>query len=183
MALVRTTDLIYENDIAPSGSDNFAAGFKVGDDWRHIITLDVYSCTGDGIWKNVTDLLKGKINGPIIIGEGSKLTPPALISNVDNYNPTGYIVSGDIVKSFLNIATSGGARIITGLVPSSILQSNIVYLHNNGPNNIFLRNNDSGSLATNRFDIGANRTIGVKETLAVIYDTTTLRWTLFAGQI
>lgn len=62
MALVRTTDLIYENNVAPSASDNFAAGFKYGDDWRLTTTGVIFTCTGDGVWVNVTDVITGQAN-------------------------------------------------------------------------------------------------------------------------
>ena len=62
MALVRTTDLIYENNVAPTGADNFAAGFKVGDDWRDTVTDNQYNCIGNGVWVNLTTALANSVD-------------------------------------------------------------------------------------------------------------------------
>ena len=59
MAIVRKTGLIYEDAVAPTAAQNFAAGFQTGDDWRDTVTGIVYSCTGDGAWANITGALGG----------------------------------------------------------------------------------------------------------------------------
>lgn len=73
MALERTTDLIYQNNVDPTGSEDFAAGFTYGDDWRNTSSGEIFTCTGDGVWKNVTQFLTvgSKIKTGSYTGDGN----------------------------------------------------------------------------------------------------------------
>ena len=47
----RATDLIYLDTVDPTASEDFAAGYTYGDDWRNSTTGKVFTCTVDGIWE------------------------------------------------------------------------------------------------------------------------------------
>ncbi len=181
------TDLIHVISADPGVNEDSSNGYFIGDDLKNDISGELFMCLDDtpgaAVWKSLNNILQGVIDGPTSLGVDSILTPPALVADTNDYDPVGFRVSNKIVKSYLNMTVAGANRRLTGMVPSSPVENSIVYIHNEGPNNIIIRNNDVASVATNRFDVRNNRTIQTKETIGFVYNSVTLRWNLLAGQI
>jgi hypothetical protein len=179
MALVRTSDLMYENNVDPTASENFAAGFKVGDDFRNTATNKVFMCIGDGVWSNLSDSVTGEyisVDGPIEIKAGATLNPPTIVGSQNNYSPAGWIVTGEIQVSFLVLNASGNIT-LTGLeAPSPAKGMRITLFNDSATQNITLANNSGSSLAANRFLSNGNIALNEKEAIDLIYSTTESRW-------
>ena len=178
MALVRTSDLMYENNVDPTISENFASGFKVGDDFRNTVTNKVFMCTGDGIWSNLSDSVTGEVNltvGTSIISPSATLSPASFNADQHDYNPTGWIVGGLITKSVLRLQSIGSNN-LTGLVPSSPDLGNTVIIMNVGVSNFSIDNNDANSLAANRFSMNGDTLLNPGEAASFIRDTVVSRW-------
>jgi len=123
------------------------------------------------------DLNSFVFSGSIALGAGAILTPAVLTTNQDDYDPTGFRVSGEIVKSvILQDATSNVD--ITGLVPSTTATVNIVTITNVSTTSkkIKLKNLGGGSLVANRFLFKADITIQANGSYTVYYDTAATMW-------
>lgn len=96
-------------------------------------------------------------------------TPAAFGVSQNNFNPGDRIVS--------RISASAAALSVTGIAATGTRQLMRV-LVNVGANAITLTNEDAASTAANRFHFasGANRTLGVDDSIMIWYDPTTLRW-------
>ena len=179
MAVVRTTDIIYEDSVAPTGAQNFAAGYRVGNDWRDTVTGITYYCTGDGVWINMTDSLSGSyivIGGPIEIKDEAVLSPAQITSNQNDYSPSGWVVGGEVQVSVLVLNANGNYN-LTGLeAPSPAKRMRLTIINNSATNNITFPNNSGSSLAINRFLSNGNITLNEKEALDFVYNPTELRW-------
>lgn len=116
-----------------------------------------------------------EVIGATIYAAGSILTPAQITTNTDDYNPTGFQVSNDIVVSVLRM-DSDANRDLTGLVPSSPAKGNIIIITNIGTSDIKLKNNDANSVAANRFLLKGDINIEPNESYALYYDTVSLRW-------
>lgn len=93
MALVRTTDLIYEDSVDPTILDNFASGFKVGDDFRNTVTNKAFMCIGDGLWKDLANVLSSAIlsaSGQVV----DNTDPNNPIFNENTYTEESTIIAG-----------------------------------------------------------------------------------------
>jgi hypothetical protein len=98
------------------------------------------------------------------------LSPAALSSDVNDYNPTG-------LSAALALRIDGGAadRNIRGLAGGS--DGRIVTITNVGStNNLVIKNQDAGSTAANRFLLPADTTLPINTALAFRYDATSSRW-------
>ena len=178
MALVRTSDLMYENNVDPTASENFAAGFKVGDDFRNVVTNKVFMCTGDGVWSNLSDSVTGDVNlstGAVIIAPSATLSPASFNADQNDYNPTGWIVGGVVQKTILRLQSIGNNN-ITGLVASSPELGNVVTIMNVGVSNFTISDNDGASLAANRFLLNGNTLLNSGESATFVRDTVVSRW-------
>ena len=113
-------------------------------------------------------------NGNIIIENGiiygQALTPPSLLGNTNDYNPTGLATT-----ALLRLSSDGNYE-ITGLQAPTPSSAQEMKVFNVGANNITFKNNSASSLAENRFLLGANKTIQTNEGISLIYDPTSLRW-------
>lgn len=112
MALVRTTDLIYEDSVDPTILDNFASGFKVGDDFRNTVSGGTFTCIADGVWFNVTESLTG--GGPI--GQYYQIAETSVLTST-----TG----GPVI----------GLTLTTDNIPAGNYKAIISFLVNNTSNN------------------------------------------------
>ena len=112
-----------------------------------------------------------QITGPII-------TPPILLGNVDDYNPTGFGTC-NLIRQEID---SNNLQISGFLAPSAGL-NRIVYITNisGAGNDLKFMHNNAGSLAANRILLRDNgdRTIRPNETAAFYYDHVQTRWISF----
>jgi len=72
---------------------------------------------------------------------------------------------------------------LTGIVPNDITKGQWIILNNVGTGSGIFKDNDAGSIAQNRFIIGANKTVQTDEGIALVYDTVDQRWRSFAINI
>ena len=122
-----------------------------------------------------------KIGGAIVFTDTGTVTPAAIGSNTDDYNPTeGAKTIDDAV--LLRLSTSGN-YVITGLIAPVNYRGQIIYLVNVGSNNLTLNDDDASSLAANRFFIGANKTLQSDEGITIVYDTVNQKWRGFGINI
>jgi len=131
-------------------------------------TTDILTATG-GFAGNVVAPL-GQFNRFELIGT---LTPPIIIADQDNYNPTGLSTA-----STLRISTTA-SRNITGLAGGS--DGRIFTLHNIGSFNYTLVDESASSIAGNRFALTGNQTIPPDTSITLQYDSTSLRWRLLSS--
>lgn len=96
MAWVLKTDLIYEDSVDPSVSDDFASGFQVGDDARNTVTGETFTCVGDGLWSSITKGLALKTFYETTGTALNKLLTPTYVTGVldildpNSLNPGNY---------------------------------------------------------------------------------------------
>lgn len=105
------------------------------------------------------------------------LTPPALASDVDDYDPTVQSES-----PILRLEASGADRTVNGLVPPGLVGGNddgcFKVIKNIGAsNNIIIADEAGTSAAANRFALPADITIGPGEAMSFMYDDLLSRWT------
>lgn len=120
---------------------------------------------------------------PIIFGSswsfasGSVLSPAALTGTVNNYDPSGWRVSGVIKVVGLQIDCGGANRDITGLAaPTDGLVYMIFIVNKSTTRNLVLKNADAASTAANRFLFGANLTLTEGEGAWLYYSQSESRW-------
>jgi len=104
------------------------------------------------------------------------LSPAQITSNQNDYN-TG--------AAYCQRWTSNASRDVTGFEPRGAASGNVsgeVHLIvNAGSNNIVLKHQNTGSVATNRFlcSTGADITLSADQAADLVYDSTTARWRVF----
>ena len=96
------------------------------------------------------------------------ITPAQITASQNDYDPTGLSTA-----SVLRL-DSDAAWSITGIAGGA--DGRILILHNIGAFTITLENADAGSIAGNRFDMGADVAIATKQVAAIQYDSTNSRW-------
>lgn len=87
----------------------------------------------------------------IAFGSSASLTPPTITGDTDDYNPTGFIVSGTIAVSLLLLSSNNDLD-LRGLMAPPDGKENIIYIDNVGTKKIKLKKEDGSSSAANRFD-------------------------------
>ena len=106
--------------------------------------------------------------------DGNIITPPQLLADQDDYNPTGFSTC-QMIRQDIN-----GQRVITGFVAPAAGVNRIFGINNlSGSDNIKFKNNDSASVAANRLllrDNGPDKSIKENETAIFWYDHTSARW-------
>ena len=102
------------------------------------------------------------------------LTPAMILANTNDYNPES--AAGD--KSSFWRLSSDANRDVTGFANG--LNGRLIVVTNVGSFNIKFKNENAGSVAANRFAIGADVTIGAGDTATFHYDSTTARWRIIA---
>jgi hypothetical protein len=125
----------------------------------------------DGLVYNtatVNGLTSGSANVTQDIQWSGRISPTQIIGNQNNYNPAG-LSSSTILR--LN---SDASRNITGLIGQK--DGSIRLIINIGSFPIVFKNQDAGSLATNRFDFGADLVLGASQSVSVYYDSVSTRW-------
>lgn len=110
------------------------------------------------------------------IVNGVVLTPPALVANVDDYNPAGL----DTATHIRVEATGGGGdRRISGLQAPPAGDNRLVTFIAFGVKDFNFRDNDPSSLAANRFLNRGGNNISLttdENTITYWYDHITSRW-------
>jgi hypothetical protein len=104
------------------------------------------------------------------VSYNGEITPPALTGNANDYNPTGLSTA-----NMLRLSSTGNYN-ITGLQQPSPLSNQALYIVNVGTNQITINDNDTNSLAVNRFLLGGSKVLQANEGMMVIYDKTSLVW-------
>lgn len=117
-------------------------------------------------WLGVTDL-------PETVAMSGDVTPAQITSNQNDYNPTGWSLATRIR------ASTDASRNLTGLAGGA--DGRIAIIVNVGSNSLVLKDADTGSSAANRFDFGADCTLGAKQVAALQYDATDSRWKMLAN--
>ena len=106
---------------------------------------------------------------------GSIITAPTLTGNVNDWNPTGFATA-----NMIRVDLDSNNRQITGMIAPSAGVNRIVRINNlnTGSNDIKYMENDSGSVAANRFLLrdNADKSSKPNETAAFWYDHTSSRW-------
>lgn len=106
--------------------------------------------------------------------DGNIITPPQLLADQDDYNPTGFATC-NMIRQDIN-----GDRVITGFIAPAAGVNRIFGINNlSGSDNIKFKNNDSSSSAANRLllrDDGPDKSIKENETAIFWYDHTSSRW-------
>jgi len=104
------------------------------------------------------------------------ITPVQLTSNLDNYNPTG------LSSSMRLRLTSDGLRAITGIDATNMYDGKLLLIENinSVANSIKLVDNSASSIASNRFYLNGDKTIGKNESCLLTYDGILYRWRISA---
>lgn len=141
------------------------------------LLVDVQATLGEGTFSNwhvalaiTPDIIPpGAIlkDGPVSF---QSYVDIALTANGNNMAPTDYDE-----KSVWRLSGNAGWS-ITGIVAAEPWQ--VLILHNVGTNNITLKNEDTGSLAANRFILEDHVVVKPKNSAIVQYDSVTKRWRL-----
>lgn len=112
-----------------------------------------------------------------ILALDSVIIPPALTTDVNNWNPTGLDECNFIrASSTTNVDITGLEK------PAQINEetgepvNQLIWFRNIGTSNIILKDNDPASDAENRFDIGGNKTIQKGEGVFLVYDRDSMRY-------
>lgn len=99
------------------------------------------------------------------------ITPSVIAANTNNWNPSGLQTASVIRMS------ASAAYNITGLTaPTTYGNGRVIVLRNVGTFNITLTDNDSGSTAANRFNLGRPIVVAPSQSIALLYDSTLLLW-------
>ncbi len=113
-----------------------------------------------------------KLGGPVKFGSkvvyDSKITPPILTANTDDYAPTG-IAKANVI--YMSAATPID---LTGIEAGADGEAKV--LINTGTNAITLKKEDANSTASNRFAINADTAIAQDEGTRIFYDGSNGRW-------
>lgn len=108
------------------------------------------------------------------------ITPAQLTADQDNYAPTDGVDAGKVLALAAVVrASSDASRNITGLVDPR--DGVIKTILNAGTNPIVLKNAAAGSAPANRFDFGADVTLGAKQSATIRYDGADQCWKLEAA--
>lgn len=114
---------------------------------------------------------------------GTVITPPALVANVDDYNPAGLDYATHIR---IEATAGGGRRRVTGVqAPPAGDNRIITFIPLAGANNFRFDHNSGASLAANRFLMarGGNQNVDQEEgTVSFWYDHGIQRWWQIAGK-
>jgi len=95
------------------------------------------------------------------------VTPPQIVANTDDYNPTG-LATATILRLSTDVS-----RDLTGIVAQG--SGTVLKLFNIGTADLVLKN-DVTSTAANRFKFGADITLNADEGIEIWYDLASTRW-------
>ena len=188
---------LYQFLIAPTINDDITLDYLVGDRWVNTLTGDEYvlinNTIGAAIWNlstsSQTTIIEGDtiIEGNTIINSNitfsgavafnNVLTPPIIISDVNDYSPIG-VEDCNMIR-----IESDGTQTITGLFAPDPIINQMIYIVNIGTSTIVIAKNSANSLAENRFSIKLNRNIQSNEGLLIVYDKDSSRWRVVASDI
>lgn len=124
----------------------------------------------NGAWADVAGALTGKL----VLG--GILTPAAPLSGTVNNYTTANLADSNIIR----VVTNGADVLLTGIDSTGIENGQLLVLMNiDSVKKITLQDNDAGSLAANRFLIGANIAVLKEKSIALWYDGASSRWRKF----
>jgi len=133
------------------------------------LTIWVCTTTGDAasaVWTSTTGQLSGSITITGVI------TPTAISTNQDNYNPTG-------LSGAETIRLSVTADIdITGLAGGAA--GRLITVENIGTNRLTFRDQSASSTAANRFKFGDDVFLDPSYTVTLLYDAVSAVWRMFS---
>jgi hypothetical protein len=139
------------------GSDAFKLKVSAdGSSWLEAFTID-------------------QATGNLALPRGVALTgviaPPQITANQNDYNPAGVGAASVLQLS------SDASRNVTGLQGGT--DGRLILVCNAGSNPIVLKDSSASSSAANRFNFGADVTLGAKQGCALCYSATASRWSMF----
>lgn len=117
----------------------------------------------------------GTFSGPLVFN--GILTPPQITADQNNYSPTNFHL-----YNVLRLDVDAN-REITGIDSTNVVAGQSFILVNISQFNIKLKNNNTNSLAQNRFLLKADITLEKEEAAIVWYDTTSQRWRIAAANV
>lgn len=126
----------------------------------------------DGIkWNSMS---AGSITGALLLS--NPISPPdLLIASIDDFNPTDLSIT-----SMMRIFTTRNAgSSLTGIV-APLVGNQVLFVRNVGAKNIKFKNEDTGSIPVNRFELKSDITMGEKESAMIVYDQDSSRWIVIA---
>lgn len=103
------------------------------------------------------------------------ISPTALSATTNDWNPTGLSTA-----SVIRVDLSGGSQQLTGLAGGS--DGRLITLQNISAFNLYLKNANTGSSASNRFLLSADLRVLSGDAVDLWYDSTSSRWRL-AGTV
>ena len=182
-------DVIHRAAVDPTVNDDgtvlegTAPKYKIGDDWLNTVSNELFQVidltTAAAVWINMTNALSGAyvvVDGAIEIGDDAVLAPTQITSNQNDYNPTGWVVGGEVQVSFLVLDADGNYN-LTGLeAPVPAKRMRVTIFNNSATQNLTFVNNSGSSDAENRFLSNGNVTLNEKEAIDFIYSPLELRW-------
>jgi hypothetical protein len=169
--------LTASNSLTLTGTDATSFAFPAGSD-------TVVGLTASQTLTNKT-LTGPTISAPAVTGvadfQGAMKTstqsaPAQITSNQNDYNPSSVVCTTTTTL----LINSDAARDITGLAGGAAgCRMSII---NNGSFTITLKEQNVGSTAANRFNLGGDFLIGANGTASLVYDGTASRWRSLASQ-
>lgn len=106
---------------------------------------------------------------------GGILSPAAITATVNDWNPS----TSDREyqhASIIRATATGSSQNVTGLTAGSIVDSQTFTITNIGPQNIVLKNSDTGSASGNRFLFSADLTLLPFDSVTIFYDSINAKW-------
>ena len=159
---VGTGEGVFKNKVA---LDLVFRSLKEGTNISFVSSIDEIEINASGTGLNALET--GTLDGNII-------TPPQLLADQDDYNPTGFSTCNMIRQDI------SGQRVITGFVAPAAGVNRIFAINNlSTTDNIKFKNNDASSAAANRLllrDNGPDKSLKENETAIFWYDHTSSRW-------
>ena len=114
-----------------------------------------------------------KVINPNIV-QGAQFYPDYL--EVTLTNNTNNLTLSTLSSFTIFEMDSTGNYSLTGIAPPSTSVGWNIKIFNRGTNNIIFKTQDAASLAENRFDIGADKTVQPNEGIELTYRVAKLRW-------
>jgi hypothetical protein len=133
-----------------------------------------YHSTADKWYVSYTKaaVTPGNVTGAFLLS--GEVTPAQITSNQNDYAPTGIATA-----STLYLSADADNRRITGITTGA--QGRVLMLRNSGSKIIKLMDNDSGSLAANRFSMfGVDRLLMPGSVITLYYRSDNSKWTILA---
>lgn len=153
-----TTELNnFVGDSGSGGTKGLVPAPSTGDSGKYL--------KGDGTW--------GTVSG----GGASVISPAQITSDQDNYSPTGWASA-----THVRISGDNGIRAITSFSATSISDGHEKTLINVGSYPIYFPGEHPDGTAANRVSVDVDVLLFPRESVKIVYDSTSSRWRLNASR-